>query len=118
MGRAEELPERDYRRHDPRYGGENYDRNQRLLAATQAGAFKNEIVPVKITRADGSTDTHHIDEGIRFDATLDGIKVTPANPATAAIYSRRPFVYEKQGGGSWLYWNLWNYYSDSSDLFR
>ena len=31
-------------------------------------------MPLKITRADGSTDTHHIDEGIRFDATLDGIK--------------------------------------------
>ena len=35
---------------------------------------KDEIVPLKITRDDGSTDTHHIDEGIRFDATLDGIK--------------------------------------------
>ena len=31
-------------------------------------------MPLQITRADGSTDTHHIDEGIRFDATLDGIK--------------------------------------------
>ncbi len=31
-------------------------------------------MPLQITRADGSTDTHHIDEGIRFDASLDGIK--------------------------------------------
>src|SRR5690606_13089171 len=44
------------------------------IAATQAGKFKDEIVPLKITRADGSTDIHHIDEGIRFDATLEGIK--------------------------------------------
>ena len=29
--------------------------------------------PVEV-RADGSTDTHHIDEGIRFDVSLDGIK--------------------------------------------
>src|SRR6478672_3001016 len=52
----------------------SYQSHQRAIAATQAGAFRNEIVPVKITRADGSTDTHHIDEGIRFDASLDGIK--------------------------------------------
>jgi acetyl-CoA C-acetyltransferase len=52
----------------------SYQSHQRAIAATQAGAFKDEIVPVTITRADGSTDTHHIDEGIRFDATLDGIR--------------------------------------------
>jgi len=52
----------------------SYNSHQRAIAATQAGRFKDEIVPLQITRADGSTDTHHIDEGIRFDATLDGIK--------------------------------------------
>jgi acetyl-CoA C-acetyltransferase len=52
----------------------SYQSHQRAIAATQAGAFKDEIVPLTITRADGSTDTHHIDEGIRFDATLDGIR--------------------------------------------
>lgn len=52
----------------------SYGSHQRAIAATQAGKFKDEILPLKITRADGSTDTHHIDEGIRFDATLDGIK--------------------------------------------
>ena len=51
-----------------------YQSHQRAIAATQAGKFKDEIIPLQITRADGSTDTHHIDEGIRFDATLDGIK--------------------------------------------
>ena len=31
-------------------------------------------MPLQITRADGSTATHTVDEGIRFDASLDGIK--------------------------------------------
>ncbi|HWV95752.1 MAG TPA: acetyl-CoA C-acetyltransferase [Xanthobacteraceae bacterium] len=52
----------------------SYNSHQKAIAATQAGKFKDEIVPVKITRADGSTDIHHIDEGIRFDVSLDGIK--------------------------------------------
>jgi acetyl-CoA C-acetyltransferase len=52
----------------------SYNSHQRAIAATQAGRFKDEIVPVKITRADGTTDTHTIDEGIRFDVSLDGIK--------------------------------------------
>jgi acetyl-CoA C-acetyltransferase len=51
-----------------------FESHQRAIAATQSGAFRDEIVPLTITRDDGSTDTHHIDEGIRFDATLDGIK--------------------------------------------
>ena len=53
----------------------SYNSHQRAIAATQAGRFKDEIIPLQITRADGSTDTHTIDEGIRFDASLDGIKV-------------------------------------------
>src|SRR5450432_619950 len=51
-----------------------YESHQRAIAATQAGKFKDEIIPLQIIRADGSTDTHTIDEGIRFDVSLDGIK--------------------------------------------
>ncbi|KQW19110.1 acetyl-CoA acetyltransferase [Afipia sp. Root123D2] len=51
-----------------------FESHQRAIAATQSGVFKDEIVPLTITRDDGSTDTHTIDEGIRFDATLDGIR--------------------------------------------
>jgi acetyl-CoA C-acetyltransferase len=51
-----------------------YGSHQRAIAATQAGRFKEEIVPLAFKREDGSTDTHHIDEGIRFDASLDGIR--------------------------------------------
>src|SRR3569833_4494279 len=52
----------------------SYDSHQRAIAATQGGHFEKEIVPLEITRADGSRDTRHIDEGIRFDATIEGIK--------------------------------------------
>ena len=52
----------------------SYNSHQKAIAATQAGSFKDEIIPLKITREDDSTDTHTIDEGIRFDATLDGIR--------------------------------------------
>ena len=52
----------------------SYNSHQRAIAATQGGKFKDEIIPLQITRADGSTDTHNIDEGIRFDVSLDGIR--------------------------------------------
>lgn len=69
-----------------------YQSHQKAIAATQAGAFKDEIVPLTITRADGSTDTHTIDEGIRFDATLDGIRgvklITENGKLTAASASQ------------------------------
>jgi len=52
----------------------SYQSHQRAIAATQGGKFKDEIIPLKITRADGSTDIHSVDEGIRFDASLDGIR--------------------------------------------
>src|SRR4051794_36906923 len=52
----------------------SYESHQRAIAATQAGKFKDRIIPLQITRADGSTDTHTVDEGIRFDATLEGIR--------------------------------------------
>jgi len=49
--------------------------HRRAAAATREGAFAEEILPVEILRADGggSGETHGIDEGIRFDATLEGI---------------------------------------------
>ena len=48
--------------------------HQRAIAATQGGRFKDEIVAVEITTADGKTELHTVDEGIRFDVTLDGVK--------------------------------------------
>ena len=51
-----------------------YYSHQRAIAATQAGKFKQEMIPLKIKLADGSTDTHSVDEGIRFDASLEGMR--------------------------------------------
>jgi acetyl-CoA C-acetyltransferase len=46
------------------------------IAATRAGKFSKEILPVPARLADGTVpgDLHTVDEGIRFDVTLDGIK--------------------------------------------
>ncbi|MEZ5740250.1 MAG: acetyl-CoA C-acetyltransferase [Burkholderiaceae bacterium] len=53
-----------------------YDSHQRAIKATQAGAFSDEIHPVEVRLADGtgSGEMHTVDEGIRFDGTLEGIK--------------------------------------------
>ena len=46
--------------------------HQKAIAATNAGAFANEIVSIEIETPDGMA-WHTIDEGIRFEATLEGI---------------------------------------------
>ena len=51
-----------------------YSSHQRAAAATKSGAFEKEIVPIEITLPDGSKDMHRVDEGIRFDASLEGIR--------------------------------------------
>ena len=48
--------------------------HQRAIAATQGGAFKDEIVPIKIKDAEGNESLHTTDEGIRYDSSLDSIK--------------------------------------------
>ncbi|MGC3985009.1 MAG: acetyl-CoA C-acetyltransferase [Pseudorhodoferax sp.] len=49
--------------------------HQRAAAATKAGYFKDEIVPVAVRMADGTEpgEQHLADEGIRADATLASI---------------------------------------------
>ncbi len=47
--------------------------------------------------------------------TLDNLKVTPANDATAALYDRTPRVNEGQPGGTWIFWNVWNLYALALD---
>jgi len=46
--------------------------HQKAIAATNAGAFVNEIVPIEIETPEGAA-IHTQDEGIRFDATLESI---------------------------------------------
>ncbi|MEJ8858268.1 acetyl-CoA C-acetyltransferase [Variovorax robiniae] len=49
--------------------------HQRAIAATRAGAFEREIVPVAVRMADGTEpgEMHTADEGIRYEATLESI---------------------------------------------
>ena len=51
-----------------------YLSHQRAIAATQAGAFKDEILAIDGLDAEGQTVRHDVDEGIRFDVSLDGMK--------------------------------------------
>ena len=51
-----------------------FESQQRAAAAARAGAFDREIVPVSVTTHEGETLMHSVDEGIRFDASLDGIR--------------------------------------------
>ncbi len=53
-----------------------YQTTQRAISATRGGAFAQEIVPIEIRMPDGagSGEMHTVDEGIRFDVTLDSIR--------------------------------------------
>jgi acetyl-CoA C-acetyltransferase len=63
--------------------------HRRAAAATRAGAFDKEILPLDVPVAEGGTEPHRHDEGIRYDASLEamatvktlkeGGKITAAN---------------------------------------
>ena len=65
--------------------------HKRAIAATEAGAFKDEIIPIAIETPEGDA-MHTVDEGIRFDATLEGIAgvklLAPEGRITAASASQ------------------------------
>ena len=65
--------------------------HQKAIAATQGGAFAGEIVPITIDTPEGEAQ-HTVDEGIRFDATLEsiaGVKLlTEGGKITAASSSQ------------------------------
>jgi acetyl-CoA C-acetyltransferase len=50
--------------------------HQRAIEATEAGRFRDEILPVEARTFDGdaSGEMHTVDEGIRFDVSLEGIR--------------------------------------------
>jgi acetyl-CoA C-acetyltransferase len=48
--------------------------HRKAVAATHAGAFKDEIVPVEATLPGGTKELHTVDEGIRFDANIESIR--------------------------------------------
>jgi acetyl-CoA C-acetyltransferase len=68
-----------------------FESHQKAIAATKAGAFGDEIVPITIETPEGEAQ-HTVDEGIRFDATLEsiaGVKLLqPEGTLTAASSSQ------------------------------
>jgi aryl-alcohol dehydrogenase-like predicted oxidoreductase len=105
VARAEELPERDYRRHDPRYVGDNYDRNQRLLAAVKAVAARRgaspaqvalawllhrgeDIVPIPGTKRRAYLESNAAAADVALDAR-DLATIDAAGPVSGARYSER-----------------------------
>ena len=65
--------------------------HEKAIAATKAGAFEDEIVPIEVETPDGE-EMHTVDEGIRFDASLESIasvkKLTEDGKITAATSSQ------------------------------
>jgi len=51
-----------------------YHSHQRAIAATQGGAFKDEIVAVDGVDSEGNTVRHDSDEGIRYDVSMEGMR--------------------------------------------
>jgi aryl-alcohol dehydrogenase-like predicted oxidoreductase len=105
VARAEELPERDYRRHDPRYVGENYDRNQRLLEAVKSVAARHgatpaqvalawllhrgeDIVPIPGTKRRRYLEINAAAAGLALDAA-DLAAIDAAGPVAGARYTER-----------------------------
>src|ERR1700736_2970601 len=70
----------------------SFESHRKAIDATKAGWFDDEIVPLEVTLADGTTAVHKVDEGIRFDATLDAIRsvklIHPEGRVTAASASQ------------------------------
>jgi acetyl-CoA C-acetyltransferase len=51
-----------------------YHSHQRAIAATQGGAFKDEILALDGIDAEGNVVRHDSDEGIRYDVSLEGMR--------------------------------------------
>ena len=51
-----------------------YLSHQRAIAATQGGAFKDEILALDGLDKDGNVVRHDSDEGIRYDVSLEGMR--------------------------------------------
>jgi acetyl-CoA acetyltransferase family protein len=64
----------------------------RAARATKESRFAREIAPLEVTLEDGSSALHEVDEGIRFDASLDKMRtlepLAPGGVITAASSSQ------------------------------
>ncbi len=50
-----------------------FESHKRSAAAIEEGAFDAEIVPVEWTTPTGEVELHKVDEGVRFDASMEGL---------------------------------------------
>jgi acetyl-CoA C-acetyltransferase len=67
-----------------------YTSHQKAIAATQGGAFKDEIVAIDGKDAEGNAVRHDSDEGIRYDSSLEamrGVKLLREGGAITAATS-------------------------------
>ncbi|MGI5200241.1 thiolase family protein [Spirillospora sp. CA-108201] len=62
----------------------------RAVAATEAGLFADEIVPVPVTAADGSSTLHTVDETMRASTTAEGLAGLRASFRTEEMEARFP----------------------------
>jgi acetyl-CoA acyltransferase len=66
--------------------------HQLAAAATEAGWFAGEIIPVTVTAADGSQRAHTVDETIRPNTTPEGLAKLPASFTDDAMARRFPQI--------------------------
>jgi acetyl-CoA C-acetyltransferase len=51
-----------------------FESQRKAATAFRNGRFEKEIVPIDIASPEGERSRHVVDEGVRFDATLEGVK--------------------------------------------
>jgi acetyl-CoA acyltransferase len=66
--------------------------HQLAAAATQSGAFDQEIIPVTVTGGDGAEHQHTVDETIRATTTPEGLAKLPASFTSAEMAARFPEI--------------------------
>jgi acetyl-CoA acetyltransferase family protein len=69
-----------------------YQSHVKAVRATKEGRFSREIVPLEVTLEDGKKTTHEVDEGIRFEPSLEKMMalepLAPGGLITAASSSQ------------------------------
>jgi acetyl-CoA C-acetyltransferase len=68
-----EMIARNYQMSREELDGFALESHRRAAAATERGDFADEVVPLTIVDADGYERQHSRDEGIRFDASQEGL---------------------------------------------
>lgn len=68
-----EMIARNYQMSREELDGFALESHRRAAAATERGDFEDEVVPLTVVGEDGSERQHSRDEGIRFDASMEGL---------------------------------------------